>query len=70
VGAAASANLYSLVTTARANGLEPFGYLAELFERLPAAASVAEIEALPPCNVKALLPDRKNASPAVAADLL
>ena len=34
-GARASANLYSLVSTARANGLEPFAYLSLLFERLP-----------------------------------
>src|SRR5690606_39599448 len=33
VGAQASANLYSLVMTARANGLEPFAYLQHVFER-------------------------------------
>lgn len=48
VGAQASANLYSLVMTARANGIEPFAYLHDLFERLPAASTVADIEALLP----------------------
>lgn len=52
VGAQASANLYSLVMTARANGLEPFAYLQHVFERLPAATTVAEVEALLPWNVK------------------
>jgi transposase len=40
VGAQASANLFSLVITARANGLEPFEYLSYLFERLPSASTV------------------------------
>ena len=35
VGATASANLYSLVMTARANGVEPFAYLSYVFEQLP-----------------------------------
>jgi transposase len=52
VSAQASANLYSLVMTARANGVEPFAYLQELFERLPAATTVAEIETLLPWNAK------------------
>jgi len=52
VGAQASADLYSLVMTARANGLEPFAYLQDAFERLPAATTVAEIEALLPWNAK------------------
>ena len=28
--------LYSIVCTAKANGLEPYGYLRELFETIPA----------------------------------
>lgn len=36
-GASASANLYSLVETARANGLDPFEYLKNVFEKLPCA---------------------------------
>jgi transposase len=47
-GAQASASLYSLVQTARANDLEPYAYLRRLFAELPAAQSVADIEALLP----------------------
>jgi transposase len=66
VGAQASANLYSLVMTARANDLEPFAYLQDLFARLPAATTVAEIEALLPWNAKAVL-QAHHASPASPA---
>ena len=55
VGAQASANLFSLVMTARANGLEPFQYLTYLFEHLPSAATVEAIEALLPWNLGAVL---------------
>ena len=34
-GASASAKIYSLVETAKENGLNPFAYLTYLFERLP-----------------------------------
>lgn len=34
-GARASAGIYSLIETAKANGLEPYCYLKYLFERLP-----------------------------------
>jgi transposase len=47
-GAKASAALYSLVSTARANGLEPYAYLKHLFTELPKARSVEDIEALLP----------------------
>jgi transposase len=47
-GAKASANLYSLVQTARANELEPYAYLRRLFTELPAAQTVEQIEALLP----------------------
>lgn len=47
-GAKASANLYSLIETAKANGLEPYAYLRRLFALLPAAMTVADIEALLP----------------------
>jgi transposase len=36
-GAKASAALYSLVETAKINGLEPYHYLTQLFEQLPTA---------------------------------
>jgi transposase len=47
-GAKASAHLYSLVQTARANELDPHAYLRRLFTELPAAQSVTHIEALLP----------------------
>ena len=34
-GARASATIYSIVETAKENGLNPFAYLMYLFERLP-----------------------------------
>lgn len=49
-GAKASAMLYSLIATARANGLEPYAYLRNLFEKLPHARTVADFEALLPFN--------------------
>jgi transposase len=36
-GATASANIYNLVETAKANGLDPFNYLKNVFEKLPKA---------------------------------
>jgi hypothetical protein len=50
-GAKASANLYSLVETAKANNVEPSVYLKEVFTRLPAATCVEDIEALLPWNI-------------------
>ena len=47
-GAQSSANLYSLIETAKANGLEPYAYLRNVFTRLPAATTVADVEALLP----------------------
>ena len=51
VGAQASSNLFSLVMTARANDVEPYAYLNYLFEYLPAAGTVEQVEALLPWNV-------------------
>mgnify|MGYP001033717674 CR=1 FL=1 len=51
-GATASANLYSLIETAKANGHEPYRYLRYLFTRLPAATSVHDIDALLPTRLK------------------
>jgi transposase len=50
-GVKASANLYSLIETAKANGLEPYAYLRYLFTALPKAETVDVIEALLPGNV-------------------
>jgi transposase len=51
-GAHASANLYSLIETAKANGLAPYEYLRAVFRALPRAATVDDIEALTPWNIK------------------
>jgi len=61
-GARASANLYSLVATARANGLEPSAYLNFLFENLPAAETVEALEALLPWNARSSLPTARRAA--------
>jgi transposase len=51
-GVEASANLYSLIETAKANGLEPYAYMRYLFTQLPRAETVEEIEALLPGNLE------------------
>ena len=51
-GATASARLYSLVQTAKVNGLEPYAYLRHVFTELPKAQSLQDIEALLPYNVE------------------
>jgi len=50
-GVKASANLYSLIETAKANGLEPYAYLRHLFTELPKAETVEAIEALLPGTI-------------------
>ena len=50
-GVNANANLYSLIETAKAHGLDPHAYLIQVFEKLPAAASVEDFEALLPGQV-------------------
>jgi len=50
-GAGASARLYSLIETAKANGLEPYGYLRFLFERIP-TTSRDNLKELLPTNLK------------------
>lgn len=65
-GAVASANLYSLVETAKANGIEPHAYLTFVFERLPRIKTVEDYEALLPWNVKAA--SRPPSHPAIAVD--
>jgi len=59
-GAQASANLYSLVMTCRANEVEPYAYLNYLFEHLPAASTVEQVETLLPWNVKTMLEEQKK----------
>ena len=50
-GAEASACLYSLIETAKANNLEPYKYLRYLFEKLPFASSEDDYRALLPYNL-------------------
>lgn len=50
-GATASANLYSLIETARANGWEPYDYLRHLFQALPTAQTLEQLETLLPFTV-------------------
>ena len=47
-GAEASATLFSIIETAKANGREPYWYLRELFEKLPLAQTDADVEKLLP----------------------
>ena len=47
-GAAASATLFSIIETAKANGQEPYWYLRKLFEELPTARSDTDILRLSP----------------------
>ena len=54
-GVKASANLYSLITTAKACGLEPYAYLRKIFTDLPKAQTLEDLEALLP---GAILPDQ------------
>ncbi len=58
--AQASANLFSLVMTCRVNDIEPYAYLNYLFEHLPAASTVEQVEALLPWNLKAMLDEKKK----------
>ena len=51
-GVKANANLYSLVETAKANGLDAFAYLERVLTELPKATSVDDFEQLLPHNVK------------------
>lgn len=53
-GAHASAVIYSLLETAKANGLEPYTWLRRVMRDLPAAKTVEEVEVLLPWNLHAL----------------
>ena len=50
-GARASANLYGLIETAKANRIEPGRYLAHLFEVLPTVTEPEQLDALLPQNI-------------------
>jgi len=50
-GATASANLYTLIETSKANGIEPFAYLRHVFEQLPILqANNGDLSSLLPWN--------------------
>ena len=51
-GAHASAAIYSLIETAKANKLEPYAYLAHIIKELPLAETVEQIENLLPWKIK------------------
>jgi transposase len=51
-GAEASANLYSLIETAKANRIDPWAYLYHVFAELPKAETLEHVEALLPHRVK------------------
>ncbi len=51
-GAHASAVIYSLVQTAKANGLEPYTWLRRVLRDLPAAKTVEAVEALLPWSLR------------------
>ena len=50
-GAVSSANLYSVIETAKANGLEPYAYLKRIFTELPNAKTPEQIENLLPWSL-------------------
>ena len=51
-GAKASANLYSIIETAKAHKLNPEEYLTNIYRQLPNADTIEEIEKLLPWNFK------------------
>jgi transposase len=59
-GAEASATYFSLIETAKANGLEPYAYLRYLFEKLPMAQSEPDILELLPNRVDQPVIDAAN----------
>jgi len=51
-GAHASAAIYSLIESAKANTLEPYAYLSRIIKELPSAETVEQLEELLPWNIK------------------
>jgi len=50
-GACANACFFSLIETAKANGLEPYAYLRHIFEKLPRAHTEKDLNDLLPQNI-------------------
>jgi transposase len=55
-----------LIETAKANGLETYGYLRRLFQELPKAESLEAIEALLPWHSQSVTDAFPESKPAVA----
>ncbi|MCX7177079.1 MAG: IS66 family transposase [Proteobacteria bacterium] len=55
-GANASANLYSLIETCKANRIEPYQYLVRLFQAIPLAKSADDFETLLPWRLAVTTP--------------
>jgi transposase len=51
-GANASAALYSLIETAKLQGIEPYAYLNAIFKAMPYAETIEDVEVLLPWNYK------------------
>ena len=51
-GATASANLYTLVESAKANSVNPYAYLKYVFTRLPNASTDDDLDALMPWGIE------------------
>jgi len=60
VGAQASANLFSLAMTCRANDVDRFEYFSYLFEHPPMATTLEALEPLLPWNAKPILEERRK----------
>ncbi len=52
-GAEASATIYSVIITAKANGIDPYLYLKHVLEDLPSAETLEQVEALLPWRYRA-----------------
>jgi hypothetical protein len=50
-GAKASATFFTLIETAKVNGLEPYAYLRHIFEKLPLANTEQDLIDLLPQNI-------------------
>jgi len=59
-GAHAAATLYSLIETAKINGIEPYRYLRYIFERIPLAKNTEDYENLLPYRINAEELNSKN----------
>ena len=51
-GAIASANYYTLIESAKANGIEPFKYILHLCRHIAKAETVDDVEVLLPWTLK------------------